>query len=46
MGQDEAQTPTPTSMPPAVGQALDVVSKSVAAFAILLYGCGFLISRS
>jgi len=44
MGQEEAQTPTPLSLPSAVGPTLDVVSKSVAAFAIVLYGCGVLIT--
>jgi hypothetical protein len=48
MEQEDAKHPPllaqPGSLPPAFGLALDVVSKSVAAFAIVLYGCGFLIT--
>ena len=48
MEQEEAKPspplPQPVSLPPVVGTTLDTVSKSVAAFAIVLYGCGFLIT--
>lgn len=48
MEQEKANSspplPQPVSLPPAVGTTLDIVSKSVAAFAIVLYGCGFLIT--
>jgi hypothetical protein len=48
MEQEEAKPspplPQPVSLPPAVRTTLDIVSKSVAAFAIVLYGCGFLIT--
>ena len=36
--------PQPAAPPPALATTLDVVSKSIAAFAIVLYGCGFLIT--
>jgi hypothetical protein len=44
MEQEEARPSQPKGLPPVVGITLDVLSKSVAAFAIVLYGCGFLIT--
>ena len=39
-----AQPSASPSLPPTAAMTLEVVSKSVAAFAIILYGCGFLIT--
>ena len=43
MEQDETQQSTSSTLPPVVAITLDAVSKSVAVFAIILYGCGYLI---
>jgi len=46
MEQVEAKPPQTQSQgtPPAIGPTIDIVSKSVAAFAIVLYCCGYLIT--
>jgi len=43
MDQEEAKPSPSQCLQPVLGITLDIVSKSVAAFAIVLYGCGFLI---
>jgi hypothetical protein len=40
----EVQPPSPSGLPAPVAASLETISKSVAAFAILLYGCGYLIT--
>jgi len=45
--KDATQPPPlapPESQPTTPGQMIDLISKSVAAFAVVLYGCGFLIT--
>jgi len=44
MDREEAKPSPPQGLQPVLGTTLDIVSKSVAAFAIVLYGCGFLIT--
>jgi len=44
MDQEDAKPSQPQNLQPKLGATLDVISKSVAAFAIILYGCGFLIT--
>jgi hypothetical protein len=40
----QPQSSLPSGFPPPVATSLDVISRSVAVFAILLYGCGYLIT--
>jgi len=40
----EVQPSLPSGLPAPVATSLDAISKSVAVFAILLYGCGYLIT--
>lgn len=48
MEQEDAKPspslPQPVILTPVAGPTIDLISKSVAAFALVLYGCGFLIT--
>jgi hypothetical protein len=44
MDQEDAKPSQPQNQQPAFGPTLDIISKSVAVFAFVLYACGFLIT--